>query len=328
MRRRELLTLLGGAALMLPRFATAQLPGARVAVLLNQLPAQQPSFAPRWRVFIEALRERGWDEGRNIAFHLRAGEGVEERYKQLAAELVALQPDVIIAPSSQATQAFRQRTNTIPIVMIGPSDPLGAGFIASLARPGGNITGLTNQLGDTTEKQLQTLKELRPGLSRIALLWNPDDPGSRLAANAQFASGPKQGLTVESIPIKVREDLDAALAALARNPPEALLVHITPILGQHVEEIAAFALQYRLPSFTQSAVMARAGLLVSYGPDPAALWLRAADFVDRILKGANPAEMPVEQPTKFEFVINLNTARAIGLDVPPLLLAQADELIE
>jgi putative tryptophan/tyrosine transport system substrate-binding protein len=286
------------------------------------------TIAPQWQAFVEALRERGWDEGRNVAFDLRATEGIGERYAQLAAELVALRPDVIIAPTSQATQATRQQTNKIPIIMIAPSDPLGAGFISSLARPGGNITGLTNQLGDTTEKQLQTLKELRPGLSRIALLWNPDDPGSRLAANAQFASGPKQGLTVESIPIKVREDLDAALAALARNPPEALLVHITPILQQHREVIVAFALQQHLPSFTQSAVMVRDGLLVSYAPDPVALWRRAADFVDRILKGANPAEMPVEQPTKFWFVINLKTARAIGLDVPPLLLAQADELIE
>src|SRR5262249_13053887 len=139
----------------------------------------QLSVSPFWRAFVESLRERGWDEGRNIVFHLRAGEGIEERYQQLAAELVAIRPDVIIAANSQATEALRQRTNTIPIVMIGPSDPLGAGFIASLARPGGNITGLTNQTGDTAEKQLQTLKELRPGVSRIALLWNPDDAGSR-----------------------------------------------------------------------------------------------------------------------------------------------------
>ncbi len=323
-RRRWFIASLGVAALTLPRFATAQLP-VRLAFLLNQLPPQNP---PYWGAFVEVLRGRGWDEGRNITFHLRAAEGSEERYQQLAAELVGLRPAVIIAANSQATQAARQLTNTIPIVMIGPSDPLGAGFIASLARPGGNITGLTNQLGDSAEKQLQTLKELRPGLSRIALLWNPDDAGSRLAAKAQLASGPQQGLTVRSIPIKVREDLDAALAALAANPPEGLLVHPTPILFVHREVIVAFALQQHLPSFSASTAMARDGLLAGYGPDIVTVWRRAADFVDRILKGANPAEMPVEQPTKFEFVVNLKTARAIGLDVPPLILARADEVIE
>jgi putative tryptophan/tyrosine transport system substrate-binding protein len=143
-----------------------------------------------------------------------------------------------------------------------------------------------------------------------------------------LVSGPQQGLTLASIPVKTREDLDAALSALARNPPEALLVHPTPILARYREEIVAFALQQRLPSFSPSTAMARDGLLAGYAPDIVALWRRAADFVDRILKGANPAEMPVEQPTKFEFVVNLKTARAIGLDVPPLLLARADEVIE
>ncbi len=261
-RRRWFIASLGVAALTLPRFATAQLP-VRLAFLLNQLPPQNP---PYWGAFVEVLRGRSWDEGRNITFHLRAAEGSEERYQQLAAELVGLRPAVIIAANSQATQAARQLTNTIPIVVIGPSDPLGAGFIASLARPGGNITGLTNQLGDSAEKQLQTLKELRPGLSRIALLWNPDDAGSRLAAKAQLASGPQQGLTVRSIPIKVREDLDAALAALAANPPEGLLVHPTPILFVHREVIVAFALQQHLPSFSASTAMARDGLLAGMGP--------------------------------------------------------------
>jgi len=328
MKRRWFIASLGSAALTSPRFATAQLPVARVAVLAGNPSLPQFSVSPFWRAFVEALRARGWDEGRNIVFHLRAGEGIQERYQQLGAELVAIRPDVIIAANSQATQATRQRTSTIPIVMIGPSDPLGAGFIASLARPGGNITGLTNQTGDTAEKQLQTLKELRPGLSRIALFWNPDDAGSRLAAKVQLASAPQQGLTVESMPIKVPKDLDAALAALARNPPEALLAHSTPIVFQHREAVVAFALQQRLPSFSGSTAMVRDGFLAGYAPDAVALWRRAADFVDRILTGANPAEMPVEQPTKFEFVINLKTARAIGLDVPALLLAQADKVIE
>src|SRR5262249_38740567 len=157
---------------------------------------------------------RGWEEGRNVEFQLRATEGIAERYQQLAAELVALKPDLIIAVGSQATRATRERTDTIPIVMVGTGDPLGAGFITSLARPGGNITGVTNQLGDLIGKSFQILKELRPGLSRIALFWNPDDPGSKRGAESQFANGPKHGLVVQSIPIKRREDLEAALTDL------------------------------------------------------------------------------------------------------------------
>jgi putative ABC transport system substrate-binding protein len=325
MRRRHFITTLGAAALTFPRLAAAQLPVARLAFLLNQLPPQIPPF---WQAFVDVLRSRGWNEGRNVAFELRAAEGSEERYQQLAAELVGLRPDVIIAANTQATEATHQLTKTIPIVMIGPSDPLGAGFIASLARPGGNITGLTNQLGDSAEKQLQMLKELRPGVSRIALLWNPDDAGSRLAAKAQMVSGPQQGLTIQSIPIKFREDLDAALANLAGSPPEALLVHPTPIIFVQRAIIITFALRQHLPSFSGSTVMAQDGLLAGYGPDIIEVWRRAGDFVDRILKGANPAEMPVEQPTKFEFVVNLKTAHAIGLDVPALVLARADEVIE
>jgi putative ABC transport system substrate-binding protein len=325
MRRRWFIASVGAAALTLSRFAAAQMPVARLAFLLNQLPPQTP---PLWQAFVDILRERGWSEGRNVTFQLRAAEGSEERFQQLAAELVGLRPDVIIAANSQAIEVTHQLTKTIPIVMIGPSDPLGAGFIASLARPGGNITGLTNQLGDSAEKQLQMLKELRPGVSPIALLWNPDDAGLRLAAQVQIASGPQQRLTIQSIPIKRREDLDAALAVLTSDPPEALLVHPNPLLFVHRAIIVAFALQKRLPSFTGSTLMAREGLLAGYAPDIVTVWRRAADFVDRILKGANPAEMPVEQPTEFEFVVNLKTARAIGLDVPPLVLARADEVIE
>lgn len=327
MNRRCFIACLGVAALAPLGSATAQLRVARVAVLLSRLPTQLP-VPGVWPAFVEALRERGWEEGRNIEFQFRASEGGAERYQQLAAELVGLKPDVIIAGGSLATRAARERTNTIPIVMVGPSDPLGAGFIASLARPGSNITGVTNQLGDIVEKHIEILKELRPGLSRTALFWNPDDPGSKLAAEDQLANGPRHGLAVQSIPIKTREDLGAALTALAQNLPDALDVHITPILAMNVDAIAKFALHHHLPSFAASAAMARAGLLASYAPDPVNIWRRAADYVDRILRGANPAEMPVEQPTKFEFVINLKTAKALGLTIPHLILMRADEIIE
>jgi putative ABC transport system substrate-binding protein len=326
MDRRWFIACLGGAVLVIPAYATAQTRVAHIAVLLSRLPAQLP--IPVWPAFVERLRERGWEEGRNLDFQLRAGEGITERYQHLAAELVALKPDLIIATGSQATRSMRELTDTIPIVMIGSSDPIGAGFIASLARPGGNITGVTNQLGDLGEKVFQIFKEFRPGTSRLALFWNPDDPGSKSGAETQLASGARHGFAIQSIPIKSREDLGAALAALAENLPEALDVHPTPILAASVDAITNFALHHRLPSVTASAAMARAGLLASYAPDPVSMWRRAADYVDRILKGAKPAELPVEQPTKFEFVINLKTARAIGLDVSQSLLLRADEIIE
>ena len=325
-QRRRFLASLGGTVLTFPGFATAQPRVAQIAVLMARLPSQMP--LPFWQAFVDGLRERGWEEARNIEFHVRAGGGIEERNKQLAAELVALKPDVIIASGSQATQAMRERTNSIPIVMIGAGDPLGAGFINSLARPGGNITGVTNQLRDLAGSGFSVLKELRPGLSRVALFWNPDDPGSKLGAETLFAIPPQYGVALQSIPIKRREDLDAALVELARSPPEALNVHPTAVLFENRAAILAFALEHRLPSFTGSALMARDGVLASYAPDTVNLWRRAADYVDRILNGANPAEMPVEQPTKFEFVINLKTAKALGLTVPQSLLARADEVIE
>jgi putative ABC transport system substrate-binding protein len=262
MNRRWFIASFGGAALALPGLATAQTRVARVAVLLAQPPTQYRS----WPAFVEALRAHGWEEGRNLEFQLRVTEGITERYQQFAAELVALKPDVIVAGESQATQAMRQRTNTIPIVMVGTSEPLAAGFIASFARPGGNITGVTSQLGEVGDKSYEILKELDPGLSRMALFWNPDDPGSRLAAETQLANGPRLGLAIQSIPIQGREDLDAALAALAQDLPDALNVHITPVLATNVDAIASFALHHRLPSTAQSANMTRAGLLLSYAP--------------------------------------------------------------
>jgi putative tryptophan/tyrosine transport system substrate-binding protein len=326
MKRRIFIASFGMAATIHPRLLIAQSHMAQVAFLFSTRPQANPP--PFWQALIEAMRQRGWVEGRNITFHLRAAEGIQERYEQLATELVALHPDVIVSPTSQGIQAARERTNAIPIVMAGVTDPLGAGFIASLARPGGNITGVTNQLGDLGGKFFQILQELRPGLSRIAILWNPDDPGSRLGAEGQFASGLQLGLTIQSVPVRKKEDLDVALTNLANSLPEALLIHGTPILFENRSVIVAFALQHRLPSVTASAAMAQDGVLASYSPDQITMWRRGADYIDRILKGANPAEMPVEQPINFELIVNLKTARAIDLDVPWSLLTRADELIE
>src|SRR3954454_18812267 len=245
MKRRIFIASFGMAATIHPRLLIAQSHVAQVAFLFS-IRTPQANPPPWWQALIEAMRQRGWVEGRNITFHLRAAEGIQEHYEQLATELVALHPDVIVTTSSQATQAARERTNAIPIVMIGPSDPVGAGFIASLARPGGNITGVTNQTSDLGGKFIQILQELRPGLSRIAILWNPDDPGSRLGAEIQFASGPQLGLTIQSVPVRKKEDLDVPLTNLAKNLPEACLIHPPPIVFENRSIVVAFALQHRL----------------------------------------------------------------------------------
>jgi putative ABC transport system substrate-binding protein len=201
-------------------------------------------------------------------------------------------------------------------------------LVASLARPGGNITGPSAQLDDVQEKSLQLLKEARPGIARVALLWTPDNAGSRHSKEITVAVAPRLGIALEPIPINTPEDVDSALAAMERNRPDALFVHPTPVLQVNDHAVIAFALKQRLPTITGIGQMARDGILLSYASDHIQMWRVAADYVDRILRGAKPADLPVQQPTKFELVINVKTARAIGLDIPAALLARADELIE
>ena len=309
-----------------PLFSVAQSPVARVAVLEGAPPSTPgASDSP---AFVDALRERGWVEGRNIELHRRWAEGRAERYPQLAAELVALRPDLIIAASSQATQAVHEKTETIPIVMVGVADPVASRFVASLARPGGNITGLSVQLPETMGKALQLLAEVRPGISRVALLWVPDNPGSRVNKEALVAIAPRLGITLDPVAVQAQEELDAAFAAVARSRPDALFTTSAPLQMAHLHEIIAFALEQRLPAMGYVTQWARDGLLMSYSTDPADQWRRAAYYVDRILKGAKPADLPVEQPTRFELVINLKTAKALGLTIPPSILSRADEVIE
>jgi putative tryptophan/tyrosine transport system substrate-binding protein len=303
-----------------PPPSAAQSPVAHVAAL-------NPAAGPDWQAFVDALRERGWVEGRNLVFELRSALRAE-RYPEVAAELVAPRPDLIIANSSQATEALCQKTDTIPIVMIGVADPIGSGFVASLARPGGNVTGLSLQLGETNQKALQLLTETRPGISRIGLFWVPDNLGSRLNKEALVAIAPRLGVALEPVAIRAPEEFDAAFAAVTRSRADGLFTHSAPLLLSKREEIIAFAIDRRLPTMGANTQWARGGLLMSYAPDNIVQWRRAADYVDRILKGTKPADLPVEQPTKFDFVINLKTARAIGIEIPPLLLGRADEVIE
>jgi len=327
MRRRELIRLLGTSLVALPLPSAAETPIAHVAIL-RELPLTNPQIAQAWQIFLEELQKSGWIEGRNVEFIHRATEGHPERYREIAAELVALKPTVIITINSECTQAVHDETKTIPIVMIGPGDPIGVGFIASLARPGGNITGVSSQLGDTLGKQLQIIKELLPSASRMAFFWRPDNAGSRLFKQDLETAAAGFGLTIEVTAVTTDAELDAALNAIASNRPDVLMVNPNPPAASRIREIAAFAIEHQLLTFTVNPAMVRAGLLISLAPRGADMTRRAAAIVAKILNGAKPADIRVEQPTIFEMVINLNTAKALGLTVPPLLLAQADEVIE
>jgi len=326
LERREFLTLIGGGAALWPTAAAAQSRASHVGVL-------GPPGQEQWRVFTEALRARGWIEGQNLAFDIRSPEGRPERYPALAAELVALRPDLIVAAGSQATHPLRTLAASIPIVFVFVNDPVAQRFVTSLARPGGNITGLTDSvIGDQTNtmagKFLQLLQEARPGITRIALMYSPDNPGSARYEADSVAQAPQLGIILEPVAINAVEDVEPGFAAVLRSRAEALVVQPTLILRQQIQKIIAFALEQRLPTISRVTQMTRDGLLMSVALDEIYMWRRVADYVDHILKGAKPADLPVEQPSKFEFVINLKTAKAIGLTLPQSLFARADEVIE
>jgi len=315
------LTLIGGAAASWPIVAAGQSRVSHVGVL--EKPGQ-----PLWKVFTEALRERGWIEGQNIVFDIRSIDGHPERFPALAAELVALWPDLIVAGGgTQATRPLHALTASIPIVFRGVYDPVAAGFVASLARPGGNLTGLTFN-GIVSGKYLQLLQEVRPGITRIGLLWTPDNEGSAGDEAEMVATAPSLGIALEPVAVNAAEDVEPAFAAIVRSGAQALVVHPTPILTAQRQRIIAFALEQRLPTISAVTWMTRGGLLMSLAPDEIYNWRRVADYVDQILKGAKPADLPVEQPSRFQFVINLKTAKAIGLTLPQSLFARADEVIE
>ena len=310
----------------LPLGVAAQSRVARVAIL--GMEAQTEAGTALRQTFLDALRERGWEEGRNLEIMQRWAEGRAERYLPLAAELVALRPDVIVVQSTQGTRAVREKTDAIPIVMLDVADPIASGFIASLARPGGNITGLSAQGSEMWGKWLQLLVEVRPGTSRIAALWIPDNPASTQRRDALAAIAPQLAITLQSFMVTTAEELPAVLADIAQWHPDAFLLDPSPLIGIHRREVIAFALEQRLPTLAAFTQWAREGALMSFSPDAMEIRRRAADYVDRILRGAKPADLPVEQPTKFEFVLNLKTARAIGVQFPSLFFARADEVIE
>jgi putative ABC transport system substrate-binding protein len=287
-----------------------------------------PRVPPYIRAFQEGLRELGYVEGRNIAIEFRWAEGQYERLPGLAAELVRLNVNIIVAAGPNAIQAAKQATATIPIVMAAVGDPVGTGFVASLARPGGNITGVSNMLPDLVGKQLELLKEVLPTVSRVALLGNPANPANAsLERQAQDAA---RTLGVRLQPLWARDlrEIDSAFTATKMERADALIVLTDTMLINHRARVIDHAGQRRLPAVFGVSQFVEAGGLLAYGPSFADGYRRAAPYVDRILKGAKPADLPIEQPRKFELVINLKTAKALGLKIPPSLLQRADQVIE
>src|SRR5262249_51097316 len=286
-----------------------------------------PLPAHLWEALLDGLRERGYREGRNLVFERRFSEGKAERFPALAAELVRLRVDCIIVPTTPAALAAKHATQTIPIVMTTAIDPVGGGLVASLARPGGNLTGLSVLAPELSGKRLELLREVGASLTRGAVLWNAANPANAAAWHETQAAAGALGLRLHAQAVRGPQDLEGAFALTAQARPEALLVLEDALINMHRPQIAAFVMQQHLPSVFVHKEWVVAGGLMSYGPSLPDLFRRAATYVDKILKGAKPADLPVEQPMKFELVLNLKTAKALGLTIPPMLLFQADEVI-
>jgi putative tryptophan/tyrosine transport system substrate-binding protein len=279
-------------------------------------------------VFTEALRELGWVEGENVVFERRYAENRLERLPELAADLVRLKVDVIVATGTLAPLAAKRATSTIPIVMVNAGDPLGSGLVPSLARPGGNVTGTSLMVPDLGGKRLELLKELLPRLARVAVPWNAANPYPAIVFKETEAAARTLGIEVQSLEVRGPDDLDGAFEAARKQRPDAMITVEDPLTINYRKRIADFATGQQLPSLSGLGEFVAAGGLISYGANLDDLFRRVAGYVDKILKGAKPADLPVQQPTKFELVINLKTAKALGITVPPTLLARADEVIE
>jgi putative ABC transport system substrate-binding protein len=326
MRRREFITLLGGAAATWPAALYSQQAGRSYRIsFLALVPGEDATLM---KALLERLHELGYSEGANLTFKYRSAEGRPERLAPLAMELVQDGPDVLVAGfGTLAAKAAKAATTTIPVVFTTVGDPLGAGIIASLARPGGNVTGLTDQARDVQGKRLQLLRELIPDKRDVAVLLNPDAPFSPLALEEAKRAAEYMQVHLVVFEARTPEQVSASVQGAARSAA-GLLVLEDPVIYSVRRNIAELSARFRLPAIYVYKDSVEAGGLMSYGPDRRHIYRRAAEYVDKILKGTKPAELAVEQPTKFEFVINLKAAKALGLDVPPTLLALADEVIE
>jgi putative tryptophan/tyrosine transport system substrate-binding protein len=328
-KRREFITLLGGAVAAWPLAARGQ-QGERVrrVGVLSTLPADDPEATARTDAFLQTLKELGWSEARNVRIDIRWGAGDSERIRKYVAELIALKPDVMLATGASSVGPLQRATRTVPIVFVQVTDPVGAGLVESLARPGGNATGFALFEYSTSGKWLELLKQIAPGVTRVAVLRDQaSQTGLGQFAAIQSAAPP---LGIELRPVGVRDagEIERGITALAQTSNGGLIATTGAYVLVHREPILALAARHRLPAVYPYRSLVTDGGLISYAPDTIDPYRRAAGYVDRILKGEKPSDLPVQQPTKFEIVINLKTAKALGLDVPATVLARADEVIE
>jgi putative ABC transport system substrate-binding protein len=329
MRRREIITLIGGAAAVWPLAARAQQRERmrRIGVLVN-LAADDPQHQARNAAFLQGLQQLGWTVGRNVQIDYRWAAGKAEDTRRYAAELAALAPDVILATGTAAVGPLLQATQTVPIVFVQVSDPVGAGYVASLARPGGNATGFAQYDYSLSAKWLELLKQVAPGVTRAAVVRDPAIAAGIGQLAAIQAVAPSLG--VEVIPLNVRDapEIERAVAVFSRSANGGLIVTGSPLAFVHRDRIVTLAARHKLPAVYWDRAPVASGGLISYGPDIIDNYRLAAGYVERILKGENPADLPVQAPTKYDLVINLKTAKALGLTLPPTVLARADEVIE
>jgi putative ABC transport system substrate-binding protein len=328
MKRRQFITLLGGAAAW-PVAARAQQPERMrsIGVLMN-FPSNDEEGQARITAFAQALQKLGWTEGGNVRTHTRWAADDVDRYRRYAEELVALTPDVVLASGSPSVEALLRVTRSVPIVFANVIDPVGAGFVTSMARPRGNTTGFTAYEYSISGKWLELLKEFAPNVTRVAVLREP----SLAAGIGQFAAiqsaASSSGVELSAVDSRDASEIERALAAFAQEPNGGVIIAASSSAVTHRELIISLAMRYRLPNVYPFRYYPASGGLASYGPDTIAEFKRASVYVDRILKGEKPADLPVQAPTKYEMVINMKTAKALGFDVPPTLLARADEVIE
>jgi putative ABC transport system substrate-binding protein len=327
-KRREFIGLLGGAAAW-PLAARAQQPERvrRIGVLMN-LTADDPVSLSRVTAFVQGLQQWGWTDGRNVRIEYRWGAGDAERYRRYAAELAALAPDVILASTASAVAQVRRATHSVPIVFVQVIDPVGGGFVESLARPGGTATGFLLFEYGISGKWLELLKEIAPSVTRAAVIRDPTDPAATGQFGAIQAVAPSFGVELSAIGVLDAGEIERVITAFARGSNGGLIVPAGTLATIHRNLIVTLAARHKLPSVYSNPLFVTAGGLISYGPDRVDQFRQAAGYVDRILKGEKPADLPVQAPTKYELVINLKTAKALGLAVPDTVLARADEVIE
>jgi putative tryptophan/tyrosine transport system substrate-binding protein len=327
MQRREFITLFGGILAAWPLAARAQQPAKipRIGFLGNSTATMEANLIGPLR---DGLRELGYEEGRNVIIEFRWADGKYDQFPALVAELLAAKVDVIITAGTPATLAIKKATSTVPLVFIAVGDPVGTGVVPNLGRPGGNITGLSSIAPDLEGKRLELLREVVPKLSHVAFFLNPANAFHTASMRQARVAAQSLGIKLQPMEVNKSEQLDGAFASIVKEKPDALLILADRVFLHNRKRMMEFAIQQRLPSVNAYRELVEAGGLISYGPSYEDMHRRAAVYVDKILKGTKPADLPIEQPTKFTLLINLKTAKTLGLTVPPTLVARADELIE